>query len=137
MSEALDLRQIDYIIDSAIKFNRSVIDARQIQQNYLGPVEFAKEIATVRLNLGRQLGHSMAIARRATTRDVVIVHRQRSVPKMKQRLAVWNMAEISINDSLRLDSYDTVWVDEATYRKDIDDIYEKYAHRAKQFVLLG
>jgi predicted O-methyltransferase YrrM len=62
---------------------------------------------------------------------------------MTNRLAFWNVQHVenrpatSASDDDQV--YDTVWIDEAKHVKPetLNKIYELYAHRATQFILIG
>ena len=135
--------QIDNIFEQAIEFNKGLIEERISQKQYIGEVGFAKEYATVRLGLGRQIGKTTAIARRAKSTDIVFSYNLACSKNMTERLAYWGFQHVenrpatSATDDDQV--YDTVWIDDATHIKPetLNKIYESYAHRAKQFVLVG
>lgn len=135
--------KIDNIFDQAIEFNRELIAERNSQKAMLGEVTFAKEYATVSLDLGRQVGKTMAIARRAKPTDIVFSYNSACAKEMSRRLMFWNVQHVENRSATSATAddqvYDTVWIDEAKHIKPetLNKIYELYAHRAKQFILIG
>jgi hypothetical protein len=137
--------KIDNIFEQAIEFNKELIEERASQKAALGEVAFAKEYATVSLGLGRQIGKTMAIARRAKPTDIVFSYNLACSKEMQRRLEFWNIVqhiEARPASNAGGDSetqYETVWIDDASHVKpeELNKIYESYAHRAKQFILIG
>jgi len=134
----------DTIIDGAIQLSKTRIDSLQQHRAVLGSINFAKEYATVSLNIGRQVGHSMAIARRATNNDVVFSFNRATADQMKHRLNFFNFHEIESYSAKSIPEetyrkYDTIWIDSASVLQvsELDAIYKTYADSANQFVLLG
>ena len=135
--------QIDNILDQTIEFGRQLREERIDQKQYLGDVAFAKEYATVSLDLGRQCGKTMAIARRAKPTDIVFSYDGASSKEMQRRLEFWNVQHVESRTAGNAGGgdtqYDIVWIDTAKHIKpeELNKIYELYAHRANQFVLVG
>lgn len=136
--------KIDNIFDSVIEFGRDLAEQRKDQKAILGDLVFAREYATVKISLGRQVGSSMAIARKASESDIIFTHSPHTAKIMEERLKFFNnfdIAEVRYNchETPTSDQYDTVWIDGASYidQETLYDIYAKFAPHTKHFVLVG
>lgn len=143
-SEIIQVPPMDFssIIDAARILNR---DYRlQLEQEFrkmcLSSVMFAHQYKTVRISLGRQMGHSTYIEREAQEGDLICVRTREDQIKFERTkgdvISVQSLGAIW-SDCLREGG--TIWIDNANYiARDVrNSIYTKFADRADQFVLLG
>lgn len=115
-----------------------------------GPISYAFEFGTVRLNVGRAVGKSRYIVENAEPWDMIVCHNSNMVDniernfKVKPQARVLTVGRALVSNAWRgrgLESYPrTVWIDEASRfsAREIDEIYHTLAcHPAQTFIMLG
>ena len=112
----------------------------------LGTSNWLKEFGTVRICLGRQSGKTTAIQRRASSRDLVVVH-SHAMAKDFSEYASFNPTVITPRNlenpmlKLREMRFDRIWVDNASWILKGDDLGNVYKNAmlngAKQIILVG
>lgn len=131
------------ILDQALELN---LQRQAINANYrhnFEPHMWMREFCTVRLQIGRGCGHTMAIRSRSDRNDLVIVPSAFQIMTMTENRANAPLA-ISTTDPnqniLKGRTFKRVWVDDASIRSD-GDIRNVYVialmHRAEQIILVG
>jgi hypothetical protein len=136
--------RIDTMFDDIISFNTNRVIAMSEQKTLLGELVFARELQTVKIDLGRQCGKTMYIARTFGQNDVVFT---RDTKLMEERIGFWSphfKAQVhNVRAKLVEDIGDKVvgkvWIDDASHvsKDKIDEIYKVYAGKAEQFILIG
>ncbi|WEM34290.1 hypothetical protein [Xanthomonas phage X1] len=131
------------ILDQALELN---LQRQAINANYrhnFEPHMWMREFCTVRLQIGRGCGHTMAIRSRSKRDDLVIVPSSFHIMTMSEN-RVEKPTVISSTDPnaivLRGKTFKRIWVDDASIRSD-GDIRNVYVialmHRAEQIILVG
>lgn len=135
--------ELESIVISLINFNQKQQKHFATMQENLSQLSYSKEFQTVRLNPGRQCGKSTIIAKLSSTQDLIIARDFTSLKNIKERVNFFNIgshAEVKMFSNLevnRTETYDTVWIDDASFNQNLESIYELLSGKCKQFILLG
>ena len=141
------------IVDSLIKLNEDNMRRQRDYLDHMYPTARAVEFATVKVDMGRQVGKTSYIADNAGRGDLVIVgthEDKRSFKNCKARILsaqeVFNGMNMSWHGLCKCD-YNRIWIDEPRrvfgrnsaneYLKNLELFYIYFGDRANQFILLG
>ncbi|USV40867.1 hypothetical protein [Xanthomonas phage BUDD] len=132
------------ILEQALELNlqRQALNAKY--RHNLEPHQWMQEFGTVRIQMGRGVGHTTAICQLACKDDLVVAGsafqlmtmNENSVKKPAVALAL-NLLD---NTRLRGRTFDRIWVDDASLKssEEIRNVYvTALMHRANQIILVG
>lgn len=133
------------LLRTAIELNDKIRLSRLSMLSNMRAIDFAKKFATIKLDIGRQTGKTTSIVLLAKDGDAIITHNMANADHVRALLSTLRpSAKIDVYSSLAnvgvmgsSNPTRTVWINDANYNKDIDLVYNVFAHDTKQFVLIG
>jgi hypothetical protein len=139
------MMSVGQLLSGALDANLEHQLARADVVKYLSKEQWLREYGTIRLSTARQTGKTSAIARMATSRDLVVVYGQAMAHDFKARTSfnpvIVTPRALEEGVGLRGFQFDRVWVDEATFTlrsNDLDNVYASAVmNGAKQVILVG
>ena len=128
-------RAIDFLI--ALNVNRQC--AFGAQESFISKKHWAKEYATVRCNIGRQIGKTSYIKSRASYGDLIIVGKYALKKEMMHPIPSANVITHADLDIVKFDwpRYHRIYIDEPG-NLNLDLVYDIFARDTRQlFIILG
>lgn len=140
---ASDFKGITSIVESLILSNIEV--RKRFDPVSYSLIHYLNEFATIRLNGGRQLGHTTAIQQLASPWDIIFTYNHSHADMMKKSLQ--NVSCISyqsdferLTRGVKVPIYRYIWIDCASFSNNLhlEKIYSTYGKDYRQtFILLG
>jgi len=134
-------------IQEAIQIHENLINSAVIadQSTHLGLQHWLREYGTLKLNMGRQLGHTHYIIQHARSGDLVIARTAKHAHRLRIDAGCVNTSPnqptiISLSSPLPMWPYNTVWIDgEFVYQQCLkQDLYSWLARMpVKKVIVLG
>jgi hypothetical protein len=134
-------------LENALNLLLEINDGITLPNSIYNSLSLAKEVKTVILDAGRQIGKSTLIAKRAEPGDFVIAINSNTVKMLQKLLDFFGARNVQALTVQQLKTFNnpithsdfTVWVDCASFMKkeEIDDIYLFFGGNAKRFILIG
>ena len=131
------------IFEEAIQANWNRLNSKFARQFALttSNAAFLHEMATVRINLGRAMGHTTYIQNNALAGDLIVVMRQ-DMTKEFHRGRILTLRQIRDYSGVRGHRFDRIWVDAASMvfqnKTAESDFYNEVAGcNPKQIIMLG
>lgn len=139
-----DLTDISSAIDVVIDCHQRIMCSRRMQslKAAMPSNEFMRDCRTVRINMGRQIGHSTYIAQHANLNDIIIVNNTGELNFFKKTHSCkYDCPVVTIKEFLNnKHSVDTVWIDGSHVIGNCDDAFAFYKYVAvgvKRIIILG
>lgn len=128
-------RAIDFLI--ALNVNRQC--AFGTQESFISKKHWAKEFATVRCDIGRQIGKTSYIKSRASYGDLIIVGKIADKKEMMHPIPSANVITHADLDIVEFDwpRYHRIYIDDPG-KLNLDLVYDIFARDTRQlFIILG